>query len=582
MSAAVRCCFSIVECIFHETMIKMNADSAFAVKLELPEDPVLANRLRRLQTKMPLNNECPSTSSSGEDQGSDAESTSGRCDSMTSNSDLDCSRKSSTNEGSSKHCTPSSSPPRVITLDEVMESAQDLSNLSFAHEIIVNHNLRLEPGALPEGSLWKMVRDNVHKAFWDILESELNDDPPEYQQAIRLLEEIREILLSFLNPGHNRMRTQIMEVLDMDLIRQQVENDAVDIHGLASYIITTMEKLCAPIREEEIKKLRGNTDNIVHMFREIFRVLDLMKVDYLNFSIEMLRPVLQRQSVEYERATFQKILDKTPSALDHTTAWIKSSLEELLSTMNSPNEPTGQAKEQQLVPSPFRVLNAAFLCILSWDHSKNPLPETLMTDEASLRELQWQLQRCQAVNEVLLIVSSTVGGPIQGLSSLSDRLKRMTSVLLDGMHRPDYQLDESLKSVAAQICCEINKSLTERSFAPLTPALQATLTGQICSITQPDNPIRMLVEDRVHKYFMGLICDPNRKEKLEQVPAGLTAIKPELAVIGAKFVSLVKYNRAVYGPFYADIIRRLMFSQGGSPPAQPHQEATQDSGSRVE
>lgn len=42
-------------------------------------------------------------------------------------------------------------------------------------------------------SLWKLVRDNVHKAFWDILESELNDDPPEYGQAIRLLEEIREV-----------------------------------------------------------------------------------------------------------------------------------------------------------------------------------------------------------------------------------------------------------------------------------------------------------------------------------------------------------------------------------------------------
>lgn len=33
----------------------------------------------------------------------------------------------------------------------------------------------------------------MHKVFWDILESELNDDPPNYQQAIRLLGEIREV-----------------------------------------------------------------------------------------------------------------------------------------------------------------------------------------------------------------------------------------------------------------------------------------------------------------------------------------------------------------------------------------------------
>lgn len=76
-----------------------------------------------------------------------------------------------------------------------------------------------------------------------------------------------QILLSFLNSGANRMRTQIMEVLDMDLIRQQADNDAVDIQGLASYIITTMGKLCVPARDDEIKKLHDNTDNIVTLFR---------------------------------------------------------------------------------------------------------------------------------------------------------------------------------------------------------------------------------------------------------------------------------------------------------------------------
>lgn len=54
-------------------------------------------------------------------------------------------------------------------------------------------------------------------------------------------------------------------------------------------------------------------------------------------------------------------------------------------------------------------------------------------------------------------------------------------------------MDEALESVSSQISCEINKSLTERNFPALTPALQANLRGQICSITQKDNPIRTLV-----------------------------------------------------------------------------------------
>ncbi|XP_005733581.1 T-complex protein 11-like protein 2 [Pundamilia nyererei] len=489
---------------------------------------------------MPLNDERPNSTSSGEDQGSDVESSSERCDSMTLNSDLECSRDSFTSDSSSKHCSPSSSPPKTLTLDEVMESARDLFNLSLSHEIVMNRNFHLEPNSLPQDSL---------------------DE---------------QILLSFLNPGANRMRTQIMEVLDMDLIRQQADNDALDIQGLASYIITTMGKMCAPVRDEEIKKLREGTDNIVTLFKEIFRVLSLMRADMVNCTIENLRPVLQRQSVEYERAKFQSILDKTPSALDRTTSWIKSALEELQSSIAPTEQTNGPGKGQPVVPGPFQVLNAAFIRILTWDYSKSPPPETWMTDEIRLQEIQWQLQQCQAVNEVLLIVYSTIGGPIQGLPSLSDRLKRMISVLLDGMHRSDFNLEESLEGISAQICCELNKSLTERSYPALTPALQGTLTGQICNITHKDNPIRTLVEDRVQQYFMALISDPKPQSKIEQVPAGLTAIKPELAIIGAKFISLVNYNKTVYGPFYADILRKLMFSNS-QPAANPPQNTAQDS-----
>lgn len=80
----------------------------------------------------------------------------------------------------------------------------------------------------------------------------------------------------------------------------------------------------------------------------------------------------------------------------------------------------------------------------------------------------------------------------------------------------------------------------------------------------------------MQQYFMALICDPKSQLKLEQVPAGLTPIKPQLALIGAKFISLVNYNKSVYGPFYADIIRKLMFVS--SPPtANPPSDTTRES-----
>lgn len=48
------------------------------------------------------------------------------------------------------YLVPTASPPKTVTLDEVMESARDLSNLSLAHEITVNRSFHLEPNSLPQ------------------------------------------------------------------------------------------------------------------------------------------------------------------------------------------------------------------------------------------------------------------------------------------------------------------------------------------------------------------------------------------------------------------------------------------------
>ncbi|KAJ8262009.1 hypothetical protein GJAV_G00161050 [Gymnothorax javanicus] len=515
---------------------------------------------------MPLNNESPTSTSTtkSEDHSSDAES-SDRCDSITS-SDYECSRQSFTSDSSSKHSSPSSSPPKSLTLDEVMTSARDLSDLSLAHEIVMNPNLKLELLDLPQNSLEKRVKEMVHKAFWDCLESELNDDPPEYEHALKLLEEIREILFSFLNPGANRLRTQISEVLDLDLIRQQVDNNTVDIQGIADYIITVMGKLCAPVRDQEVKRLKDSSPNIVSMFKEIFRVLDLMKMDMVNFTLQTLRPELLRVSVEYERAKFQRAVETVPSLLDHTKDWIKACVEELMTSV-----PASADKNLRALPSPMLVFNTAYIKLLTWDYQKHPIPETLKTDELRLQELQQGLHLLQTVAAILLVVHSAVGGPISSLPSLTARLKKMTSVLLEGMHSKNFNMPEALESVSVQISSELNKSLMERGYPALSPDLQATVRGQICSINQEDNPVRSLIEERVQLYFKSFLTTPNSHLTVTPTPGGLTLIQPELGTLAANFASIVNFNKQVYTPFYMGILKDLLFNDAPqSHPQEPH------------
>lgn len=66
------------------------------------------------------------------------------------------------------------------------------------------------------------MKNVVHRVFWDILKTELSEDPPVYSMALSLLKEIRDDLVDMLLPHQSRIKAEIMEKLDIDLIEQQV------------------------------------------------------------------------------------------------------------------------------------------------------------------------------------------------------------------------------------------------------------------------------------------------------------------------------------------------------------------------
>lgn len=66
-----------------------------------------------------------------------------------------------------------------------------------------------------------------------------------------------------------------------------------------------------------------------------------------------------------------------PAALNRTTAWIQSALEELLLASFPPEKPDNAGKGQPPLPGPVQILNAACLRFLTWDFSKTLVPEVI-------------------------------------------------------------------------------------------------------------------------------------------------------------------------------------------------------------
>ncbi|KFW94338.1 T-complex protein 11-like 1, partial [Phalacrocorax carbo] len=437
------------------------------------------------------------------------------------------------------------SPPRPVSIEELMETAKGVTNMALAHEIVVNGDFQIKPAELPEHSLEKKVRDIVHKAFWDCLEAQLKEDPPTYDHAIKLLGEIKENLLSFLLPGHTRLRNQITEVLDLDLIKQEAENGALDISKLVEFVIGMMGTLCAPARDEEIKKLK-DINEIVPLFRAIFSVLDLMKMDMANFAVSSIRPKLMQQSAEYERKKFQEFLEKQPNDLAKLRC-------KTLPPHCSADGATGGA-------SPLcstAVQNQAYLKLLKWDHVNRPFPEVVLMDQTRFQEIQLELEQLLLTGTILLVTFSAAGSVLVDVPGFAEKIKTIVKVLLTGMHLPSFNLQESLATIGEKVCAEVNSCLSQHGFTPFSAERETGLKGQIQAVANPGNTICKLIDSRIEKFLENYLASSHQKS-LPAVPGGLGPIQRELEEIAVKYVRLVNYNKMVFSPYYDAVLGKIL------------------------
>lgn len=78
-----------------------------------------------------------------------------------------------------------------------MQAANGMRDMALVHQIVVDQDFKLKPIEPPPDSIQKKVKDTMQQAFWDILRNELQETPPNYTQALVLLEDIKKVQYIF-------------------------------------------------------------------------------------------------------------------------------------------------------------------------------------------------------------------------------------------------------------------------------------------------------------------------------------------------------------------------------------------------
>lgn len=269
-----------------------------------------------------------------------------------------------------------------------------LDRMALAHAITLDDSFKVRESPHPSGTVEARVEAAVRQAFWDSFRGHVEAAPPDYAQFLSCVLEAKEGLLSFLpapaangplatdglnktgnSKGlHHDLRERIERELSRSWLERQIASNAIDLSHYAEILLGFMAELCAPIRDEELERARSEND-AVGKFRLIFETLDHMKIDFANFHIQAIRPMLKRMSHEYERDNFEKYQKavaitcsqaEQKDAFKNTVVWIRRAAERLLTEHEAASKSGDEAASTagDWIVSPTAILFNAFVDLI--------------------------------------------------------------------------------------------------------------------------------------------------------------------------------------------------------------------------
>ncbi len=176
----------------------------------------------------------------------------------------------------------------------------------------------------------------------------------------------------------------INEILDATLIRQQAEKGVLDFKAYANFIIHIMSLSCAPIRDEQVGKLK-EIEDVVDTFRGILETLQVMKLDMANCILDAARNQVIANSVEYEKQKFKEYLEYYKDGFPATESWLKRNLTQIPATVQASCS-TEQESQAQQIKTKDTIFNS-YMELLIWN-PEHEFPEVSCFNEKKNRSLK--------------------------------------------------------------------------------------------------------------------------------------------------------------------------------------------------
>jgi hypothetical protein len=283
------------------------------------------------------------------------------------------------------------------------------SNRIVTHEIAVDKDFKLE-----EDKVNAEFRDQVYRSICENMKNAFEMGQGAIW-TVSAAENLREKLLRMLKPG-NSMYNLISETLDLEQIGRQCQAGVFSYDGFFNFMAGILPKLCAPYRDEEVKKLSdellGNAviegvdqDELSVMIEKLFRLLrmtDSLSLDYANFMLMNAAPTLIRESAGYEKRFFAMDLESGKITLERTREFWRNAENFLIAEADRRDPESIRRPEDRPTAPKIYAKALVDLAISPNPLSDEEIPETLALDTNRLRRFRTEAMRIAVIGAIFL------------------------------------------------------------------------------------------------------------------------------------------------------------------------------------
>ncbi|OIW23019.1 hypothetical protein CONLIGDRAFT_637943 [Coniochaeta ligniaria NRRL 30616] len=405
-------------------------------------------------------------------------------------------------------------------------------NRTVVHELAINKEFRIAADEYRE------QQEHLLQPLFREMRATMQ---PENQDAhfyllLEVAKYIREKLQRLVKPG-NSMHSFIAEMLDTEVAHQQFVTGSFSYEKFFQSMASLLPKLCAPVRDEELKDLIENKlsqGNYVDRLEALLGFIDVMLSDYANYLLQLAAPQLIASATSYENKAFATTMEASTSTLPAAeAAWRAARQKVYAEVARRDPEAVNHPRSR---PNADRIYLQMLVDLYTQTRpiSEAEMPEMLLLDSKRIQRAGQMTGRIITVGAILLQCKNLLKRDVRAPWKME--AGRIFAVL-EAEQSPDATVEGVMAALEAGRSMPAATKTHLRALVTKCVAASAEAAASTAGADQPREPVLRLLLSRLRTYVMGRLTAASASEK---VKATSTAGE-KLAGLGlAEFVDKVR------------------------------------------